>query len=232
MSIDASVTDPVPFAAPAPKPDFFAHNLTLGSEISLNFYLEIPDECADGTMTVSVSGRDGADNLEVEGTDYPYNEMTLKRYSVPLNVLQMAEDVTMTYTYNGKTVSETYSAEAYLQKMQGKEGNSPEVETLIDAIYAYGYWSQLYLDEYNTDFEVGEDKDYAPLAVCAAPAGVTADTLSAYAPVFGDMENVRLSLLLDSRTALRVYFGNTAPGTVTMNGNELTVEENGNGYLS
>ena len=214
-----------PAEVPVP-PVFYAHNLTLGSEISLNFYLDVPDECKSDTnrLTLTVGGRSFTPDRE----SYELDGKALERYCLPLNVLQMAEEVEATYTYaDGKTVTETYSAEDYLKLAQKKSAGDEALNALVNATYAYGYYSQRFLAE-SHGFTLGED--YSALTYDGAP-DVAAAKANVTAPVFPDFESsetlsdVKLSLLLDSKTTLRVYITvkDGAAPTVTLGKTGLEV---------
>lgn len=117
-------------------------SLTLGSDISINFYMELSEEARqNGTMTFDIGGR------VVTGVTAKYNETEKKYYfQTPLTALEMNETVIATFNYNGVDYVQEYSVADYIDVIVGnpdKYGN--EAVALAKKIANYGHYAQTYL---------------------------------------------------------------------------------------
>ena len=133
-------------------------SLTLGSDISINFYMQLTDEAlANGKMVFTIGNR------TVEGVSAQLNESNKRYYfACPLNALEMAETVTATFTYGSTTYTQTYSVKQYIETIlngKDKQGNdySDEMKLLARKIANYGYYAQLYLESIHSSVKIGTD---------------------------------------------------------------------------
>lgn len=126
-------------------------SLTLSSDISMNFYMELgADALEKGEMVFSIGNR------TVESVTAKFNEEKGKYYfACPLNALEMAETVTATFTYESTTYTQTYSIVEYIKEILG--GNySDKAKKLARKIAAYGYHAQLYLQSIHQNVTISE----------------------------------------------------------------------------
>ena len=191
---------------------FSGISLTLGSDISINFYMELPEDARqNGTMTFNIGGR----IVTVKGTDAKYNEKEKQYYfQTPLNVLEMAEIITATFTYNGKDYIEEYSVVDYIAEIVNNEEkyNSLAV-ALAKKIANYGYYAQIYLASIHSNVKIvesGEGYDEMinlwadDISVAAAKEALAKYTVQ----VTGTSDNLSLygsTVYFDAATALNYY---------------------------
>ena len=131
-------------------------SLTLGSDISINFYMELSGEARqNGTMTFDIGGR----IVTLKGTDAKYNSTEKKYYfQTPLTVLEMAETVTATFCYNGVYYVQEYSVAEYIDTIVGNPDiYGDEAVALAKRIANYGYYAQIYLASIHSNVTIGKD---------------------------------------------------------------------------
>ena len=198
-------------------------SLTLSSDIRINFYLPLTDEAAEnGEMVFTVNGR-------TEKGDPQKNENGWF-FSCSVNVLEMAETVTASFTLDGKDCVTTCSVADYIDMIL--EGDYPnEAKTLARKIANYGHYAQTYLAGIHNSVIIGEDgyaemlknKD-SDIDLDAAKAAL-GDTFKALAKQNGIKLYAR-TVYFDSATALNVYVevdGGEAP-EASCEGKAVTVK--------
>ena len=124
--------------------EYESASLTLDSDICLNFYLVLSEDAkANGTMRFTIGSR------EVDGGPVRVNEKTGRTFfSCPLNVLEMAEEVTAVFTYGGRSYEQSCSAEEYIDKVIKENDGTKypeELKVLARKIANYGHYAQEYL---------------------------------------------------------------------------------------
>ncbi len=188
-------------------------SLTLGSDIAINFYMNLTEEARqNGTMTFDIGGR------IVTGIKVRKNENGYY-FSTPLTALEMAETVKATFTYNGVDYVQEYSVEQYIEAIingKDKDGNdySDEMKLLARKIANYGYYAQIYLESIHTNVHIvnsgdgydrmepfgGEfDIDVAKAIEALAKFAVTVTGASDNLSLYGS------TVYFDSATALNYY---------------------------
>ena len=208
-------------------------SLTLGSDIAINFYMELSEEARQsGTMTFDIGGR------IVTGGEVQYNE-TEKRYyfRTPLTALEMAETVTATFNFNGIDYIQEYSVAEYIDTIVGNPDKyGKEAVALAKKIANYGYYAQVYLASIHSNVTIGKDgyekmdkfddvdidveKAIEALANYKVTVSGTSDNLSLYGS----------TVYFDSATALNYYVTvkdgeePTATAVNTVTGEEKQVE--------
>ena len=184
------------------RPTLTGISLTLSSDISMNFYMFLPEDAAQsGKMTFTVGER------TVKGTLKTNENGTY--FTCPLTVLEMAEDVTATFRYNGTDYVRKRSVMDYLSSIL--EGGYPEeVRTLVYKITNYGSAAQAYLASIHDSVIIG-DGGYAEVpgysgkfATDVEAAAVLTDTFLAPAKKNGIKLYAR-TVYFDSATALNYY---------------------------
>ena len=194
-------------------------SLTLSSDISINFYVNLTEtEAKSGSMKFTVGGRTfTADcGTNASGT----------YFRCPLTSLEMAETVKAEFTLNGITYKKEYSVTEYVEKiLSGNYGE--EMETLAEKIANYGYYAQILLAKIHSGVTVGEGGyvemiHYDSLDVEAAKTGLSAYGYSRnYANA--DILSVSRSLYLDDKTAMNFYI-EVAEGC-TLSKSDISVSE-------
>ena len=206
-------------------PTFMTQSLTLSSEIGINFYVNLSglgDGKSDASMTFTVSGR-GAAVLQTKTAAFDAEKTDGDGYygfTCRVNALQMADTVTATLHYgDGHMIEKTYSVKEYIEKWdETHPGDTSDTAMLIHALADYGHYAQPFLGALH-GWTVGDGPDrYAEMdlhyadsfdadAIRQACAGATVARTGS-ADTFADP---KISLVLDSETAIRVYF-TTADG--------------------
>ncbi|MBQ2202644.1 MAG: hypothetical protein II412_08715, partial [Clostridia bacterium] len=194
---------------------FKKQNVVLSGQIAVNFYLDLSelseDQMASSYMTFDISGRgtcterDDFDPTCKNATGLYYG------FTCQLNSVQMADTITATYHYgDGLTVSKDYSVKQYLITVEENASLfNAKIVNVLRALGDYGHYVQLFLAEENhwtigTDY-AEMDQFYTPSydidAVRTAVAGFAAEL-----GTNADIEEVKYTLVLDSETAIKVFF--------------------------
>lgn len=183
------------YATPA-APTFSNASVTLADDLALNFYVDgIADETAAAEYTVNFTGA-----CVDESSALAYNATEGKYYATThVYAKDIDKDITATLCKGSDTIDsvEDYSISQYLAVAAGE---SPDAETdaLIDATTKFGYASAEYF--YGDNYGITATfADYNP-------------DVSAYATTF-DSDAAKLSLVLDSKTAARLYVKGDTTGT-------------------
>ena len=174
---------------------------------------------------------------------------------VSLCVTAYADD---TYYGDGETVQKTYSVEQYFATWDAAVANGTtgitnettlnKINTLVHALADYGHYVQIFLDEENAGWGLGEGADnYRPLNTFYTQSydyTTVGNEISDTDNIFGtnllidrvpnsDIQSISYQLKLDSETAIRVYFkpaaGYTGSLTATLNGEPVTAAKQTDG---
>ncbi len=205
------------------RPAFRSNSLVLSGQIGVNFFMELPAiggvDYADSYVTFTIPH-----GSVTERADFDPNARnaasTYYRFTAYVNAIQMAEPITATFHYveNGekKTVENTFAIRDYLIRFDNMLEENPDVfdeqtVSLVHALADYGHYVQIFLSEHR-DWEIGAD--YAEsdrFYTNAYDIEAVRDAVGAYAisrvnETDGDLEAISYSLLLDSETAIKVYF--------------------------
>ena len=234
----------IPFTVTVKKNvEYDGYTLTLGDEIGVNFYMNIPEEARTGNayMEFSVSGRNGR-ATETKLSDITAEEDGRYKFTCRVNAIQMAETITAVFHYGeNKTVKSTYSVKQYVETILADNKQPEYVKNLVKALADYGYYAQRCLSE-TRGWTL--DQDYAQMLHYSDSPDTSVD-LSKYAYLsdgeIPGITDVTKSLSLDSKTAINLFFAfddrlTQAPSVVVKNaeGNavdyELTLVNNGRRY--
>ena len=198
-------------------PVFMTHSLTLGGELGINFFLELPElegvDYSDSYMTFSVNDQTLRDSFDADDTDLSGNGYY--GFTCTVNALQMADEITAVYHYNvageEKTVSQVYTVETYLNALLESEEISDEVKALARALADYGYYSQTFLSD-SGYWTIGTEHNGMTTRFTDS---YSAEQLSAILQALAGQEvqrdsnaNIRkvtYSLYLDSKTSIYLY---------------------------
>lgn len=195
------------------NPAFTDASLTLSDDLGLNFFLdkEIVNDANADNFRVRFSGK--CDENETAVDVVKKNG----RYCATANVSadNMNENITATLERNSaagwEAVSEyTYSVSQYLENV---ETENQKLEALVDTVKDYGEVSKAYFNGY----DMPEVKDYS-----------AEYSKSAYSPVKN--EDDKISLVLDSKLAVRLYIDGLKKDDTASCGNEtLDARKGSNG---
>ncbi len=230
---------------PDPEPAFYGNSLILSDSLGVRFYLSLPE--IDGVsyensyMTYTITGSGtiteradfDADNVvTIDGAQYHF-------FTSYINAIQMADSITATfhYTQSGteKTLEKHYCVTDYFATFDNQIKENPnaydtKTQNLIRAIADYGHYVQPFLSEQKhwtigTDYAemdhyYAEQYDYDAVRAAVAEKAIVREHNDP------DILDIGFSLLLDSKTAIRVYFKPAAaydgPFTATLNGASVT----------
>ena len=181
-------------APPKESPEFSSVSLTLGDDLALNFYVDsIADDTAAADYIVNFTGA-----CVDESSALVYNADNGKYYATThVYAKDIDKDITATLCKGDETVDTLadYSISEYLTAAQDEADE--KTSALITATKDFGNASAEYF--YGDDY-----------GVTAAFASYNPD-VTAYAPSFTSDE-AKLSLVLDSKTAARLYVKDDATG--------------------
>ena len=209
------------------KPAFKEYSLYLDGQIGVNFYLYLPDGVDwsnEELYFMEFDVNQGTSNSKYQAYN-PDFKKTIKGvvcygFRCYINSAQLAEKITATFHYNGKTISIKRSVNDYLTQVMEAYKNQPAVYNLMKAIMDYGHYAQEMLAETN-GWEIGVKYAAMPCANTYTDADIeavkTASSEYAFKRVSNNasIKNLQATLLLDSDTVFNVYFqSNNFSGTV------------------
>ncbi len=189
-------------------------NLSLGGDLTVNFYAHIQaEELSNAQAVITVAD----DVYTIPVSDALYDgEKEAYRFSIPMAAAQMTDRIHVQLLYSGvKMWEESYSVRQYAQYVLG-EDSMGSYHPLIREMLNYGGAAQIYFD-YHLDLLANEGITGVGLQQVpeAAEQEVTVE---------GSLEGVRFygaSLLFRHKVAVRYYFtasGDLAEYTFTANG--------------
>ena len=220
-------TDPV-----TPEPAFDKNcSVVLSGQIGMNFYMTIPEEYTNHEVTFTIAADEKSRTTTAIGEKLDDGRY---KFTCLLTSIEMADRITAVYSYEVDDVQKTISKDAivrmYLEDLLAQT-NDTETKDLVKALADYGHYVQLYLKgirnwEFATDYKEMElcyAQSYAPDEVLTAVnsnAIVREDNSDA-------IEKITFSLVLDSETAIRVYFkmAEGYNGAFTVTGAATTAEK-------
>ena len=216
------------------EPEFATKAVVLSGKIGLIFYLDKGalegEALAASYMSYDISGKGKCTAWEETSSVTRFNEDGYLGFTCFVNSIQMADTVTATfhYTWGGqeKSISMEMSVREYVndfdKMVKDKQKNGeplPSQETidLVHALADYGHYAQLFLSDYRS-WKLGTD--YAAMNTWYAgkdSGAYSAETVSAVKSSAANnelmqssssiyVEEVTMSLLLESETAINLYF--------------------------
>ena len=204
-------------------PMFAYHSLVLSGQIGVNFYMDLPEidgvNYTESYMTFEISGKG-----KVSADPVPYNSTqtiagsTYYGFTCYVNSNQMADTITATFHYgDGLTISEEYSIAQYIASFDTYAETHPDefdAETikLVHAVADYGHYVQPFLSDVR-GWTIGSGDDQYAEMDRVYTNEYDIDTVKAAVADYGiqstmstDIEGIRYSLLMDSGTAIYLYF--------------------------
>ena len=176
-----------------------AWNLTLGGDLTVNFYMNIP-ESLQSTAQVVISVADQTYIYAVADAPYDAGEQGY-RFSIHIAAAQMNDTICVQTVCNGEAVStENYTVQQYARYVLADNGMS-SYHPLVREMLHYGAAAQTYFD-YNADNLVNEGITNAGTEEIPAAADWEMS-------VEGAIEGIRFygaSLLFGHKIAVRYYF--------------------------
>jgi hypothetical protein len=245
---------------PADKPVFMSESLVLSGQIGVNFYMDLSmlqqDQMKDCFMEFTI----GTDKKPVIQRVY-YNE-SIKNptgeydgFTCKVNAIQMADPIEATFHYKAEdgteqTVSRDtqFTVRMYIAKCMLDSTTTEAEETLASSLADYGHFVQIYLSElrnwvlgedYTTIYSYGKDENSLETHFGSEEVEQIKNALNGYSIDRTNhseaIERITYSLVLDSETAIRVYFkmkdGYEGTFAVTLDDNAYTAKKVGGRYL-
>lgn len=223
----------------------------------------VPSEPAFRTVSLLLSGQIGVkfhmDLPEIEGVDYSESYMTFAIEHGPVteraeldgdgftcfvNAMQMAEPITATFHYgDGLTIEKTYSVADYFKAFDEAVDDGTITDekliTLAHSVADYGHYVQIFqagikgwtLSEHYAEMNTfyAESYDIDAIKTAVADYAIVKNITG------GDITAITHSLIVDSETAIRVYFKvNTSYNgafDVVVDGETYTAARSGSKYM-
>ncbi|MBR2809788.1 MAG: hypothetical protein IKD69_00265 [Solobacterium sp.] len=215
-----------------PDPSFKGQSLSLNGQIGVVFYLELPKwvDFTGSYMKFMVNGKVETDPLDVGHRDPDGHGWY--GFTCHLRSIEMAEEITAEFYYGEKMISCSTSAESYIIQFERiKSAYDKETIDLVEATADFGHYVQPYLmDARHWTFDDYQEMktyfrssfDYQAIQEGLLPyAAVRKMNGSA-------VDQVNFSLVVDSDTAIHVYFslkdGYEGGFTARADGNEAVVD--------
>ena len=207
------------------SPSFKTCSVTLGAELGLNFYIDLPvtdsityDGCY---VAFSVKGTEtGRVAFDVNGSK---NEKGYYKFTANLNVLQMAEEVTAILHYKeggeDKTLSDQRSIKDYVEAFEKAIEQNPDNQELKRAqemVYSmadYGHYTHMYLAKtnnwtYGVKYAAMDkyfSNPYSNEQISEAVNAIKTEHVLGDLSLKEDITRLTISLTLDSRTAFNLH---------------------------
>lgn len=187
-------------------------DLVLSDDIAMNLYVDTDDSKLQPGDTVLISINGGApveqtvsSASEVKKTDYKGNEYNVKIFTIELNAKQMTDDVTF-QVKRGDTLGAVkhYSIVAYARAILAG-GYSETAKNLCRAMLNYGSYAQKYF-EYHTDTLANADLTYGNDPIADNQTVTIPSSDYSCSDINSGLTFVGSSLVLKSKTCLRLYF--------------------------
>ena len=221
-------------------PEFGNSTLVLDGKIGVNFYVYLPEIYNPEECYMVFESRRGISNENPTEKYNPefYSMRNGKKYyayTCYINSAQMAEEITATLYFNGRTISKKDSVDAYLNRAKQHESElSDNVNNLMKAIRNYGHYVQPMLS-ISGNWTIGDKYAEMPRAseITVSDIEEAKTNLAQYAKVeyknSVGIEKDVFSLNLDTETIINVYSipAATYNGrvSVTVDGQSFEVKE-------
>ena len=231
---------------------FFGESLILSGQIGVRFYMRLPQNLENVTYDKMVFTIDhkGA-NTQTVTYAQAARAAGLYGFTFYENSIQMADTITAVFHYQEGTVekelTKTYTVKDYFDKFDAAYQEDPDQFTkeqigVIESVADFGHYLQFFLSqttpwEYGVDYaatdkryhDITED-DYTDAMENTEPYQIIRDNQCS------DISNIGFSLLLDSKTSIRVYLTpadgfNGTFTSVTVDGKSATVTPKSGMYM-
>lgn len=197
-------------------------NLILSGEIGLTYHVFVPKKYRDGTMELKFMDEEP---VTMNITDCPKDSNLRYTATYYLSAIELSEPVTLTvYDKAGNPLAEkSRSAEEYVNLLLDDEKATEKEKNIAKTLINYGHYAQLACSEAN-GWTIGED--YAETTEFYAPT-VDTSVFDNYDIVWQNhtatVNRFSMSLRLDYKTGIHLYFPLAEKPTVTVNGEEVEV---------
>ena len=179
------------------------HSLIVGTDLAVNFLLDMPSNYRGGTMTFTIEHADQP--VVVTGT--PTNSGM--KFTCGINVNQISDGITWEYKVDGNTATSSgkFSFHDYLVKATNEyKEDLPELADFAEKLKVYGYYAQNYLAA-EGKYEVASKHNVIPTP-SLEPS--TIDFSGYMLTKEGTNENIASgailqSLVLDTTTSIKLY---------------------------
>ena len=213
------------------KPSIKGLSLILSGEIGLTYHVYVPRKYRDGVMVLEFMDEKP---ITMNITDCKRDDSTnLYMATYYLSAIELSEPVTLSvyaaddFEHEDPLARASYSAEEYVALLKDDKEATEKEKNVGITLIKYGHYAQLACSEAN-GWEIG--KDYKE-TICP-----TDDELRFDASVFKDytiewqkhsetVNHLAMSLRLDYKTGIHLYFPLEEKPTVTVNGEAVEVTE-------
>ncbi len=217
-----------------PAPSFKKHQMFLSDQIGVRFYADLSmlseTDRANANVTFAITGK-GAGEMDPTPVALDPNKTNGSGYygfDCLVNSIQMADTITAALHYgNNQTVTDSYSVRTYVQAWDDAyPTDTSKVTTLIHALADFGHYVQPFLATVN-GFTVGTD--YAAMDQFYAQSYNVEAIRTAAAAYRKTVEGSDVfkapstSLVLDSKTAIRVFLAHADDTKLDLNNVQITV---------
>lgn len=202
-----------------------SHNLNLGDDISVNFYLDLADYVvSDGTATVNFDFNGKLTSVPVSEAEKSGNAY---KFTLPVAAAEMTDIITGQLYIGKEPVGDTftYSVRQYAEYILNNAEEYQNTVPLVKAMLNYGTQAQLFF-KHNTDDLANSilnenDKVLTP---------ITADVLNTYKYKASDKDdNIDFAgqvIGLNNKITAKFYFtGEITPEMCTVNGEPISYED-------
>ncbi len=250
-AVSGSATYTAVFEATPIPVAFKSHTLMLDGSIGVRFYMNLPKidgyyDYSNAYMSFSIGGLTHREDVKVPfSEDLPKNSKGYYGFTFYVSSVEMAEEVTAVFHYtenNAETsIQELYSVRKYCEAYDKLSAHNPDEETLVHALADYGHYAQRYLSAAQ-EWTIGEDfadMDLVYHAYSEDEINLAKEDLAKYAIqrtlCTEDIRKATFTLVLDSRTALRIYVtsvsGYSGAISATIDGTPAEMIPEGSRYI-
>ena len=181
---------------------FHSTSISLGSELSVNFYAEVTDT-ENAVMSFKVNG----DSQTVSVQNARHIEGNLYAFPCSVAAAQMTDEIEATLTDSGNTYQTRTSVQKYAQKLfASKQWDMLAANEMMLATLNYGAAAQNYFGYRTTQLaNDGYERDYSSDIPAVESSGIASGKVSGIS-FYG------ASLVFRSRVAVRFYFTGSMEG--------------------
>ena len=189
------------------EPVFYRHALVLSGEIGVKFRISFPEGFDPTDCYMDFVASDGRHSIVTFYNAEIINDSTDRYFTLFINALELAEDITATLHYgDDETIEDHYSAMTYIQYVCENMSTNETLVELVKALHTYGYYLQ---NSGWTDDKVSHVAIPVPAVLLTstdietAINGVSEKTVT---KDLGDsgISNVKLSIKLNEMTVIKV----------------------------
>ena len=207
--------------------DIYGVSLVLSGEIGLTFHVKVNRAYRNGTIKLEIIDKEDIAPIIMNIPYCPSDGLNCYKVTYYLNAVELSEQVTITVldADNKMLAQKSYSAEEYVSHLLKDEEATEAEKNIGRKLINYGHYAQLACSEAN-GWEIGED--YAETDAYDEPiidTSVFDDYKIEWQNCSDKLKKILISLRLDYKTAIHLYFPLDEKPTVTVNGKEVDAAE-------